>query len=815
MKIAIVAPSAVPFMIGGAERLWAGLLEHLNGDTPHDADLIKLPSREHNLPDLMATYRSFAALDLSHFDLVISGKYPAWMVTHPNHVVYMLHPLRGLYDTYQHHEPPAVTGDAAGLIGTIDSYVRGNDPTTAAHPDVLLAMFDEALAALGPDHPHFRFPGALARTLVHWLDAYALSPRRVRGHFAISRTVAERPGYFPAGVPVTVAVPPSGLGGLAPGGDARWFFTASRLDRPKRVDLVIEAMRHVAEDVPLRIAGTGPDEARLRELAASDPRITFEGRVTDAELATLYRDSLGVLFVPADEDLGLVTIEAQSCAKPVITCTDSGGPTELVADGTSGFVVPPDATALGHALQQLARDPERARAMGEEGRRTSEGITWAAVSAKLLAAPAGPVADAAATRPGRRPKVVVVCTFPLHPARGGGQLRAAALFGQLARHADVEFVCFTTGGAASDRMVVPGLRQRVVPRSEQHQRMEWALAAGSTVPITDISDSVLWGETPAYATTLADACRDAAAVVLEHPYLLPAVRQVAPDLPLVYDAQNAEYAMKDDFLDRTPAGDRLRRVAWAVERQAVRSARLVVACSERDVTLLREFGPTLADFRVVANGADISGTPFVPLGERAARRSAWTRELVAGAGPSVSHLAFFMGSDHPPNTAAAEAICSFAAELPEVLFVLAGGHADRLRGRRIPTNVLLEGLVSDERRTELLGMVDVALNPMTLGGGTNLKLIEYFAAGIPTVSTPLGARGSGVEHGRELLLVDLEDFPAAIRATLADHDATARRVEAARELACRSFDWIDLGSQFADHVLRALGLLGVPGPVNA
>ena len=100
MRIAIVAPSPSPFALGGAEKLWWGLCSHLNEHTRHQADIIKLPSPEADLRSLLASYERFTALDLSGFDLVITGKYPAWMVGHPRHVVYMLHRLRGLYDAY-------------------------------------------------------------------------------------------------------------------------------------------------------------------------------------------------------------------------------------------------------------------------------------------------------------------------------------------------------------------------------------------------------------------------------------------------------------------------------------------------------------------------------------------------------------------------------------------------------------------------------------------------------------------------------------------------------------------------------------------
>jgi hypothetical protein len=100
MDIALVAPSPVPLAIGGAENLWWGLLEHLNRRTEHHADLIKLPTPERNFWEIVDSYRRWSALDVSGYDAVISGKYPGWMVAHPRHVVYLLHPLRGLYDTY-------------------------------------------------------------------------------------------------------------------------------------------------------------------------------------------------------------------------------------------------------------------------------------------------------------------------------------------------------------------------------------------------------------------------------------------------------------------------------------------------------------------------------------------------------------------------------------------------------------------------------------------------------------------------------------------------------------------------------------------
>ena len=63
---------------------------------------------------------------------------------------------------------------------------------------------------------------------------------------------------------------------------------------------------------------------------ADDPRIQFLGFVRDRDVATHYQHALAVPFLPYDEDYGLITVEAMSAGKPVMTTTDAGGVNEFV-----------------------------------------------------------------------------------------------------------------------------------------------------------------------------------------------------------------------------------------------------------------------------------------------------------------------------------------------------------------------------------------------------------------------------------------------------------------------------------------------------
>ncbi|MBS3956574.1 MAG: glycosyltransferase family 4 protein [Clostridiales bacterium] len=122
-------------------------------------------------------------------------------------------------------------------------------------------------------------------------------------------------------------------------------------------------------DVCFVVVGSGPEEGRLREIAAAyalGERLVFLGHVSPAAPVLAACD---VVVLPSlSEGMPTVTLEAMALAKPVVA-TRVGGLPDVVADGETGLLVPPaDPDALAEAVASLLRDPARARAMGEAGR---------------------------------------------------------------------------------------------------------------------------------------------------------------------------------------------------------------------------------------------------------------------------------------------------------------------------------------------------------------------------------------------------------------------------------------------------------------
>ena len=338
MRVVVAAPQ-VPFVRGGAEVMVDDLVAALRA-RGHEAEAVTIPFKWYPGTRVLDQAFLWRLVDLTEsdgrpIDRVIATKFPAYCVRHPNKVAWVLHQFRQAYD-----------------------YDRSE-----------LGQFSESAE------------DRATRRAIERLDAIALGEaRRV---FATSRNVAERLRRFNGIDAELLPHPPQSLPYRT--AEAEGFvLSVNRLDRAKRIDLLIEAAQ---QEPSLRIVvvGDGPDLGRLQDLARGlNGQVEFAGRVDAERLADLYARCLAVYYAPVDEDFGMVPYEAFLAAKPVLTTTDAGGPLEVVRDRETGVVVAPEPAQLAQACVYLRGHEAEAQAWGRAGKAVAERVTWDACVDALL-----------------------------------------------------------------------------------------------------------------------------------------------------------------------------------------------------------------------------------------------------------------------------------------------------------------------------------------------------------------------------------------------------------------------------------------------
>lgn len=180
--------------------------------------------------------------------------------------------------------------------------------------------------------------------------------------------------------------------------DTQVIAAAGRLVRVKRYDRLIAAfakVRAVHPDWVLRIYGSGPEEERLRAVAARHrlgDGLAFMGRTDDIYGA--FSQASIVVLSSSYEGFGMTITEAFACGVPVVSFDCPQGPAEIITHDHNGLLVPPrDVDALAGALIELIDDPVRRQAMGAAARRdaarydvTTIAGNWEDLLAGLVAA---------------------------------------------------------------------------------------------------------------------------------------------------------------------------------------------------------------------------------------------------------------------------------------------------------------------------------------------------------------------------------------------------------------------------------------------
>jgi len=338
----------VPFVQGGAE-IHAEQLRRALLAAGHEVEIVAIPFRWYPPERIMDHMLACRLLDLTEsagvlVDRLIGLKFPAYLVPHPHKVLWLLHQYRAAYDLWHHP------------LGDLQHY---------------------------PNGPQIR-------------DAIRIADQQLipqsKTIFTNSANVSRRLKYYCDIDSVPLYHPPQHTEHFYWAEPDEYLFFPSRLSPLKRQALVLEALSHTHQPVRVQFAGSADEPSyvgaltSLAQKCGIADRVEWRGYVTEEEKRSLYAHAWGVIFPPVDEDYGYVTLEAMLAAKPVITCTDSGGPLEFVRSGETGLIVEPTPEALAMAMDTLWENRSRANGWGEAGRAYyhSLDISWSKVVQSLL-----------------------------------------------------------------------------------------------------------------------------------------------------------------------------------------------------------------------------------------------------------------------------------------------------------------------------------------------------------------------------------------------------------------------------------------------
>jgi len=344
MRVAVV--TSAPLFVEGGHLVIARSLVQALREEGHEAAMVLTPQNRFGRQGAayLATWFTDVGLGDQNraVDQVISLRYPSYAVRHPNHVVWLNHTMREYYD-----------------------------------------QWDSFRATLSWKA---RIKEGGRRQLIHAADRYLLTTN-VRKVYAQSRTISARLQRW-GGIASELLYPPPPQRAYRCDGYGDYIFAVSRLAPLKRLSLLIDALANPeAAGIRCVIAGEGEERGALeRAIVAKglSSRVSLIGRIDDSQMLDHLAKCRAVCFPPYDEDYGFVTAEAFASGKAVVTCSDSGGPAELVVNDVSGKVCAPRPEALAVALRELLDDAVTAERLGQAALQRVSEMTWSRAVNQLL-----------------------------------------------------------------------------------------------------------------------------------------------------------------------------------------------------------------------------------------------------------------------------------------------------------------------------------------------------------------------------------------------------------------------------------------------
>jgi len=371
----------------------------------------------------------------------------------------------------------------------------------------------------------------------------------------------------------------------------------------------------------------------------------------------------------------------------------------------------------------------------------------------------------------KKKKILVLSTYSCYPPRGGGQQRLFNIYSRLAKHFDVTICSIVESNKEIQNLkLYNGLIQICIPQSRDHAELQSIVEKDIGLCLHDICMINLIDKSPEYVSKAKKLIENSDIIVFSHPYLYRLSKFVNDHSLMIYEAHNVEYLLKKNYINDRLLVDGIRDI----ERKACFGVDMIWVTSKEDGYDLNElYNADQEKIFVVPNGVDTDKIPYSNREDRIQQK--------AELGLSKWKTVLFVGSWHPPNLEALEFISfDLAIKKEDYLFLVVGSVKDYYftKYNNLPKNILCFGVVDD-----------IAINPMFSGSGTNIKMLDYMSAGLPVISTQIGARGLEVDENKHAVIATQRDFAEKLNNLMDDDNLKNYLGLNARRIAENRFSW--------------------------
>ena len=394
-------------------------------------------------------------------------------------------------------------------------------------------------------------------------------------------------------------------------------------------------------------------------------------------------------------------------------------------------------------------------------------------------------------------RIAAFNTFDITPGENGGEIRLLNLYSRLAQTDEVRFLSYDL------RCKPPVRRQSVFPALQIVDTAvtdvdRWAFYQANE-RLGLYPHDVLCVDTYEFSANflreIDKALAWAEVIVVVHPFLAPEIFSRCSTLHLkVFEALNVELRAKTAFFQ--PARDqrlaeRMIEATRRCEAYALEVADIVLTVGDGDSQgFVEDYGVDPAKLRVVPNGVTVADYDAISSAAIAAFREE--------AGVADQDVGIFLGSAYGPNVDSYKLARKWLDEAGFNGHVFIVGRIIDVYDESWPAVGFTEhwfGFVDDATKHLLVASADFALQIVTSGGGTNLKLFDYMASGVPILANEFGRRG--VDEDGWFISVDTPaDIHRAVASRIWHSPAADEAARVARTIALRDFDWDSIANTY-------------------